>query len=93
MTSAHTTRWPAIVGLLTLWPGIPALAGPQAQPTQVATPTPQFREEIVVTPERGETPKTAVPVATSVLDAAALAALPAAHLSEMLPFIAGFVTA
>ena len=92
MNTGHT-RWPAMFGLLTVWPGIPALAGPQAQPQQGATPTPQFREEIVVTPERGDTPKTSVPVATSVLDAAALAALPAAHLSEMLPFIAGFATA
>lgn len=93
MIIGQTTRWPSIVLLLTLWPGIPGLAGPQEQPAQDATPAPRFETEVVVTPERGETPRTSVPVATSVLDAPALSALPAAHLSEVLPFLAGFVTA
>jgi vitamin B12 transporter len=89
MTHRRAIRWSAIAGLLTLWPGIPAFAGQQPPPEHDATPVPQFKTDVVVTPERGETPKSFIPVATSVLDAATLATLPATHLSETLPFIAG----
>lgn len=71
---------------------MPAAGAPQ-QNAQGAAPPPQFKTGIVVTPERGETPRTSVPVATSVLDATQLPAVPAAHFSEILPFLTGVVTA
>jgi outer membrane receptor protein involved in Fe transport len=59
----------------------------------VGTPLSHPAASDLKTVQADETPRTSVPVATSVLDASALSALPAAHLSEVLPFIAGFVTA
>ncbi len=54
---------------------------------------PRFSTEVVVTPERGETPRASVPAATVVLDAEIIPTLPAAHLSELMPFMAGFTVA
>jgi len=53
----------------------------------------RFQTQIVVTPERGETPRDAVPAATVVLDPAILQTLPATHLSELTAFMPGFVVA
>ena len=58
-----------------------------------ASDQPRFATELVVTPERGETPRNLVPAATAVLDAATLAQLPAAHPSEMISFLPGFSVA
>jgi iron complex outermembrane receptor protein len=54
---------------------------------------PRFVTEVVVTPERGETPRAAVPGATVVLDAEVIPTRPAAHLSEMVPYLSGFAVA
>ncbi len=83
----------AILVLLALPCAAPAGAGAQTQAAPGAQDLPRFKFEVVVTPERGETPKTSVPVATSVLDEATIPTLPAAHVSELMPFITGFVTA
>ncbi|MSO48412.1 MAG: TonB-dependent receptor [Acidobacteria bacterium] len=58
---------------------------------QVPVPIPvRFDTKIVVTSERGETPRAQVPAATVVIDKATLAALPVVHPSEILTFIPGF---
>jgi outer membrane receptor protein involved in Fe transport len=59
---------------------------PQTTPSDAT----RFKTEIVVTPERGETPKTQVPASTVVIDKAALATLPVVHASEAVAFIPGF---
>jgi outer membrane cobalamin receptor len=59
---------------------------PQPTPTDPA----RFNTEIVVTPERGETPRSLVPASTVVLDAASLRALPVVHPSEAISFLPGF---
>jgi outer membrane receptor protein involved in Fe transport len=69
----------------------PAYAQTPAPPAQQEQP--RFNTEVVVTPERGETPRASVPAATVVLDAENIPTLPAAHLSEMIPFMAGFTVA
>lgn len=51
----------------------------------------RFDTDIVVTPERGETPRWTVPASTVVLEDAA--ALPAAHPSELVSFLPGFTIA
>ncbi len=50
----------------------------------------RFNTEIVVTPERGETPRALVPAASVVLDETSLIALPTTHPSEILRFLPGF---
>ncbi|HSC27335.1 MAG TPA: TonB-dependent receptor [Vicinamibacterales bacterium] len=52
-------------------------------------PPPRFATEVVVTPERGETPRHLVPAATAVLDRPALESLPVIQLSEALSFLPG----
>jgi outer membrane cobalamin receptor len=54
---------------------------------------PRFDTEVVVTPERAETARGLVPVATAVLDAEQLQTLPAAHPAELLSFLPGFAVA
>ena len=61
--------------------------------TASASDQPRFATELVVTPERGETPRNLVPAATVVLDATTLQQLPAAHPSEMISFLPGFSVA
>jgi outer membrane cobalamin receptor len=51
---------------------------------------PRFNAEVVVTPERGETPRISVPASTIVIEGASLPALPVVHPSEVVPFIPGF---
>ena len=70
-----------------------AAARAQAQNDSAPTDQPRFATELVVTPERGETPRNLVPSATAVLDAATLAEVPAAHPSEMISFLPGFSVA
>ena len=50
----------------------------------------RFNTEIVVTPERGATPRGEVPAATVVIEAAELATLPTVAPSEMMAFVPGF---
>ena len=75
---------------------IAALLAPPAATAQTSTsqrtpPDPtRFQTEIVVTPERGETPRMLVPASTVVLDAPALAALPVVHPAEVVSFLPGF---
>lgn len=68
----------------------------QSEAQDVPPPTEdplRFKTQIVVTPERGETPRQSVPAAIGVLDTAVIPTLPAAHLSEMMPFMTGFTVA
>ena len=58
-------------------------------PTPAPNPT-RFNTEVVVTPERGETPRGEVPTATVVLDRQAIAAVPVVHPSELVSFLPGF---
>lgn len=67
------------------------LASAQAQdagadPTEAV----QFNTEVVVTPERGETPRALVPASTVIIDGALLRALPAVHPAEVVSFLPGF---
>src|SRR5262249_51207292 len=67
------------------------IAPTRAQDVRVPpTDTARFETEIVVTPERGETPRTEVPAATVVIDQAALERLPVIHPSEVVSFVPGF---
>ncbi len=76
---------PALVGTLL------ACTSVHAQDSQAAPSDPaRFNTEIVVTPERGETPRALVPAASVVLDDTSLIALPTAHPSEILRFLPGF---
>lgn len=62
-----------------------------AQDAQAPPPAPpRFVTEVVVTPERGETPRASVPASTVVLEAGTLPTLPGAHLSELMSFVPGF---
>ena len=81
-----------IVTILTFTLVISARAQTQ-DTTASAADQPRFATELVVTPERGETPRNLVPAATAVLDATTLAELPAAHPSEMISFLPGFSVA
>src|SRR5207249_3905020 len=66
----------------------------QAQnPPPPPTDPARFNTEIVVTPERGETPRSLVPASTVVIDAASLQALPVVHPSEVVSFLPGFSAA
>jgi outer membrane cobalamin receptor len=80
--------------LLYVWlivaPWAPAAAAQPATPPADSAPPPRFDTTIVVTPERGETPRIAVPAATDVLDRATLDTLPAVHAAEAASFLPGF---
>jgi outer membrane cobalamin receptor len=58
--------------------------------TAPADQVPEFRETVVVTPERGETVQAWVPAATVVVDVPTLRAVPALSLSEFLTLLPGF---
>jgi iron complex outermembrane receptor protein len=78
------------LGLALLWTLL-ACASVHGQNSQAAPPDlTRFNTEIVVTPERGETPRALVPAASVVLDETSLIALPATHPSEILRFLPGF---
>jgi vitamin B12 transporter len=72
--------------------GVPFRLAAQTPPQRPPAPgdVPRFDAEIVVTPERGETPVLLAPTATIVLDRSALQRLPAVHLTEVLSFLPGF---
>jgi outer membrane cobalamin receptor len=61
-----------------------------AQQNAQPAPPPRFEAEVVVTPERGEAPRTLVPASTEVLDGASLPALPSTHASEVVSLVPGF---
>jgi iron complex outermembrane receptor protein len=75
------------------------VAGSTAASAQVQNPqqppidTARFTTEIVVTPERGETPRSLVAGSTVVLDGESLLALPVVHPSEVVSFLPGFTVA
>jgi outer membrane cobalamin receptor len=78
----------ALIGALL---GVPHVATPQGQSSQAGSPdVPQFTTEVVVTPERVETPLNLVSASTIVLGAEALKSLPAVQLAEMCAFLPGF---
>ena len=73
--------------------GCAAFASAQspAPPTSTTPPdTARFNTDVVVTPERAETPRADVPAAVVVLDREAIAALPVVHPSEVVSFLPGF---
>ena len=82
----------AVALLLAAW--VPAAAQGQvpAQDSGANQPS-TFQTEVVVTPERGETPRNLVPAATVVLDRETLSARPSVHPSEMISFLPGFAVA
>jgi len=67
-------------------------AAAQTPDPQTATETPRFKADIVVTPERGDTPRALVP-ASVVIDRPTLATLPAVHPAEVMSFLPGFIVA
>jgi outer membrane cobalamin receptor len=67
---------------------VPAMAYGQAPDSQDAPA--RFNSEIVVTPERGETPLDRVPAATFVLDRPTMITLPTVFLGETISFMPGF---
>jgi outer membrane cobalamin receptor len=80
------------LALVHLIAGAPGMAAAQSQTTTQTggAAVPRFEAEIVVTPERGETPVSLVPAATIVLERPALQLMPAVHLTEVLSFLPGF---
>lgn len=78
---------PARLGLAVI---LACLAGPALAQTAPQAPQPEFRETVVVTPERGSTVQSWVPAATVAVDAPALRGLPAQSLGEFLTFMPGF---
>jgi outer membrane cobalamin receptor len=67
---------------------LPAIA--QSPDTQSDQDPARFQTDIVVTPERGETPKLLVPASTVVMDGAALAARPVVQPAELVRYLPGF---
>jgi outer membrane cobalamin receptor len=78
----------ALLGALLACPVVATAQGQSAQagPTDI----PQFNTEVVVTPERAETPLNLVSASTIVLEAQALRSLPGVQLAEMCSFLPGF---
>jgi outer membrane cobalamin receptor len=73
---------------------MPVLVSAQPAVNQAPPDVPaRFETEVVVTPERAETPRGQAPAATSVLDAEALGRLPILHPSEVVSFFPGFTVA
>ncbi len=70
---------------------VPQVATPQGQTSQAGPKDiPQFKTEVVVTPERVETPLNLVSASTIVLEAEAIRSLPGVQLAEMSSFLPGF---
>ena len=78
----------AAVALAALCTPLPAMA--QSPDAQSAQDPARFQTDIVVTPERGETPKLLVPASTVVMDSAALAARPVVQPAELVQYLPGF---
>ena len=89
MTRRATMRRTFAYGLLiaALAPRVASAQPPQ--PPEQNEP-PRFTTDVVVTPERGETPTPLVPASTVVIDRAALVTLPAVHPAEAMSFVPGF---
>ena len=70
---------------------VPHGATAQGQASQPGPPdVPQFKTEVVVTPERAETPLNLVSASTILLGAEAIRSLPGVQLAEMCSFLPGF---
>jgi len=67
--------------------------GAAAQDANPADDSVRFRTEVVVTPERTETPRVLVPAATAVLPAATILTLPAVTFGNVASFLPGFSVA
>src|SRR5262245_35077990 len=67
--------------------------GTAAQEPNPADDSIRFRTEVVVTPERTETPRVLVPAATAVLPAATILTLPAVTFGDVASFLPGFSVA
>jgi outer membrane receptor protein involved in Fe transport len=87
-TTSYALSW-ILSGALFL----PALATAQTVPPRSADVAPRFDAEIVVTPERSESPRAEVAAATAVLGREELDALPIVHPSEILGFVPGVTVA
>ena len=74
--------------LVALLVGLPI--GAAAQEPTPADDSIRFRTEVVVTPERTETPRTLVPAATAVLPAGTILTLPAVTFGSVASFLPGF---
>jgi outer membrane cobalamin receptor len=85
-------RWSPICAAVFLHAGIWAGAASAQTPDthSQSSDDPRFRTEVVVTPERGESPRDRVAAATVVIDAESLPALPATDLAEVSSFVPGF---
>lgn len=73
-------------GIVAALLSVPLAAAGQGQDVE----PPRFETEVVVTPERGETPRNLVPAATVVLEGDALPALPVVQLNEAVAVLPGF---
>src|SRR5437867_6360063 len=83
-----------LILIITVFLAVSTAASAQAQNPQPPPSDPaRFNTEIVVTPERGETPRSLVPASTVVIDAASLQTLPVVHPSEIVSFLPGFSAA
>ena len=69
----------------------PTAAG--AQDSTQQDPAIRFTTELVVTPERAETPRALVPASTAVLPAATILTLPAVNFGNIVSFLPGFSVA
>ena len=69
----------------------PTAAG--AQDSTQQDPAIRFTTELVVTPERAETPRALVPASTAVLPAATILTLPAVNFGSIVSFLPGFSVA
>ena len=80
----------AAFALVAVCTPLPAVAQSQDTQSAKAKDAARFQTEIVVTPERGETPKLLVPASTVVMDSAALAARPVVQPAELVQYLPGF---
>ena len=78
-----------MIALLTL----AQVGGVRAALAQPPDAAPRLAVDVVVTPERGETPRGVVAASSVSIDAAALARLPALDVGEVLPAASGFAVA
>jgi outer membrane cobalamin receptor len=78
-----------IAATVIAWPSRSVAQTPASQtPDELS----RFSTDVVVTPERGDTPRSLTPAA-SVIDQRTLAALPIVHTAEVTSFLPGFVVA
>ena len=89
--SFHHSRFTAVATLVTALLTRPAVGCPQDRPAQAGSDRPRFATDIVVTPERGETPRHLVPASIVVVDEQTPPKLPAVTFGEIVSFLPGFV--